>query len=77
MIELTILEAAENIEKYQKETKTWKDKKVVKKHQERRFSSEKKEELGKPRKTPRTMGRAVHSQGNKHARGFSPVQPNW
>jgi hypothetical protein len=31
MIELTILEAAENIEKYQKETKVWKDKKVVRK----------------------------------------------
>jgi hypothetical protein len=31
MIELTILEAAENIEKYRKETKAWKDKKVVRK----------------------------------------------
>jgi hypothetical protein len=31
MIELTILEVAENIEKYQKETKAWKDKKVVRK----------------------------------------------
>jgi transposase InsO family protein len=31
MIELTILEDAENIEKYQKETKAWKDKKVVRK----------------------------------------------
>jgi hypothetical protein len=31
MIELTILEAAENIEKYQKETKAWRDKKVVRK----------------------------------------------
>jgi hypothetical protein len=31
MIELTILEVAENIEKYQEETKTWKDKKVVRK----------------------------------------------
>jgi transposase InsO family protein len=31
MIELTILEAAENIEKYQKQTKAWKDKKVVRK----------------------------------------------
>jgi hypothetical protein len=31
MIELTILEAAENIEKYQNETKTWKDRKVVRK----------------------------------------------
>jgi hypothetical protein len=31
MIELTILEAAENIEKSQKETKTWKDRKLVRK----------------------------------------------
>jgi hypothetical protein len=31
MIELTILEAAKNIEKYQKETKTWKDRKMVRK----------------------------------------------
>jgi hypothetical protein len=31
MIELTILEAAENIEKYQKETRAWRDKKVVRK----------------------------------------------
>jgi histidinol dehydrogenase len=31
MIELTILMAAENIEKYQKETKTRKDRKVVRK----------------------------------------------
>jgi hypothetical protein len=31
MIERTILEAAENIKKYQKETKAWKDKKVVRK----------------------------------------------
>jgi hypothetical protein len=32
MIELTILAAAENIEKYQKETKAWKDRKVVRKY---------------------------------------------
>jgi hypothetical protein len=31
MIELTILEAAENVEKCRKETKAWKDKKVVRK----------------------------------------------
>jgi hypothetical protein len=31
MIELTIFETAENIEKYQKETKAWKDRKVVRK----------------------------------------------
>jgi histidinol dehydrogenase len=30
-IELTILEAVENIEKYQKETKAWKYRKVVRK----------------------------------------------
>jgi hypothetical protein len=29
MIELTILEANENIEKYKKETKAWKDRKVI------------------------------------------------
>jgi hypothetical protein len=32
IIELTILEVAENIERYQKETMTWKDRKVVRKH---------------------------------------------
>jgi hypothetical protein len=31
VIELTILEAAANIEKYRKETKAWKDRKVVRK----------------------------------------------
>jgi hypothetical protein len=31
MIELTILEASKNIEKYQRETKAWRDKKVVRK----------------------------------------------
>jgi hypothetical protein len=31
MIELTILKDTENIEKYQKETKAWKDGKVVRK----------------------------------------------
>jgi hypothetical protein len=31
MIKPTILEAAENVEKYHKETKTWKDRKVVRK----------------------------------------------
>jgi histidinol dehydrogenase len=63
MIELTILEAAENIEKYQKETKTRKDRKVVRKDIKAGdlVLVLKKEELGKPRKIPRTMGRAVHS----------------
>jgi hypothetical protein len=32
MIELTILEASDNIEKYQRETKAWKDKKIVRKN---------------------------------------------
>jgi hypothetical protein len=44
MIELTIVEAAENIEKYQRETRAWRDKKVVRK-------DIKEEKLGEPRKT--------------------------
>jgi hypothetical protein len=32
MIKLTILEASDNIEKYQRETKAWKDKKKVRKN---------------------------------------------
>jgi hypothetical protein len=32
MIELTILEASDNIEKYQKETKAWRDKKIIRKN---------------------------------------------
>jgi hypothetical protein len=31
MIELTILEASENIEKYQRETRAWRDKRIVRK----------------------------------------------
>jgi hypothetical protein len=48
MIELTILEAAENIEKYQKETNAWKDKKVVRKDIKTGDLVLKKEEQGKP-----------------------------
>jgi hypothetical protein len=77
MIELTIVEAAQNIEKYQKETKAWKDKKVVKKHQNWRFGVKKKEELGKPKKTSRILGRAIHSKRNRLARGFSLVIADW
>jgi hypothetical protein len=44
MIELMILEDVENIEKYQKETKIWKDKKSgQKRHQDWWFGPEKKE----------------------------------
>jgi hypothetical protein len=32
MIELTILEASDKIEKYHKETKPWRDKKIVRKN---------------------------------------------
>jgi hypothetical protein len=34
MIKLTILEASDNIKKYQRETKAWKDKKSQEKYQE-------------------------------------------
>jgi histidinol dehydrogenase len=59
MIELTILEAAENIEKYHKETKAWKDRKVVRKDIK----------IGdlvlKKRRTGRTMGN-FRNHGNGH-----------
>jgi hypothetical protein len=48
MIELTILEASDKIEKYHKETKPWRDKKIVRKNQNWRSSAEEKETLGKP-----------------------------
>jgi hypothetical protein len=52
MIELTILVVAENIEKYQKETKAWKDKKVVRKDIKNwQFGLEKKDELREPWET--------------------------
>jgi hypothetical protein len=78
MIELTILEAAENIEKYQKETKPWKDRKVVRKDiKTGDLVLKRKKKLGEPRETSGTMGRAIHSKGNKHARGFSFARSNW
>jgi hypothetical protein len=64
MIELTILESAENIEKYQKETKIWKDRKVVRK-------DIKTGDLVLKRK------KNWDNPENKHARGFSPVKSNW
>jgi transposase InsO family protein len=52
MIELTILEVAKNIEKYQKETKAWKDKKVVRKYiKTDDLVLKKKEKLGEPGET--------------------------
>jgi hypothetical protein len=51
MIELTILEAAENIEKYQKETKASKDRKVVRKDIKiGDLVLKRKKNLGNPRK---------------------------
>jgi hypothetical protein len=51
VIDLTILEAAKNIEKNQKETNTWKDRKMVRKDiKTGDLVLKKKEELGKPRK---------------------------
>jgi hypothetical protein len=51
MIELTILEAVKNIEKYSK-TKAWKKQESGwKRNQYWRFGVEKKEELGEPKET--------------------------
>jgi hypothetical protein len=72
-----ILEAAENIEKYQRETKAWKDRKVVKKDIKTGDLVLKKEKLGEPWETSGTMGSAIHSEGNKHAKGFLSVRSNW
>jgi hypothetical protein len=78
MIELTNLEAAKNIEKYQKETKAWKDKKVVRKDiMTGDLVLKRKKILGEPWETPRTVGGAMHSKGNKYAWGFSLDRPNW
>jgi hypothetical protein len=33
--------------------------------------------LGEPWETPRTVGGAMHSKGNKYAWGFSLDRPNW
>jgi hypothetical protein len=40
------------------------------------YSSEKNEKLGESRETPKTLGRAIHRKGNKHARGFPLDIPN-
>jgi hypothetical protein len=62
MIELTILEAAENIEKYQKETKAWKDKKVVRKD---------------IKTSDLVLKRKKNWERNKYARGFSFARTDW
>jgi hypothetical protein len=62
MIELTNLEGAENIEKYQKETKPWKDREVVRKDiKTGDLVLKKKEKMGESWETPRTMGGTIHS----------------
>jgi hypothetical protein len=70
MVELTILEAAENIEKYQKETKAWRDRKVVRKDIKTGDLVLKRKKMGESRETPRILGRAIHIKGNKNVRGF-------
>jgi hypothetical protein len=70
MIKQTILEAAENIEKYQKETKAWKDRKVVRKDIKTGDLVLKGKKLGESWENPRILGRAIHSKGNKHAGAF-------
>jgi hypothetical protein len=71
MIELTILEAAENIEKYQKETKAWRDKKVVRKDiKTGDLVLKRKKNWENPGKLHESWERAIHSKRNRHARGF-------
>jgi hypothetical protein len=77
MIELTILEAAENIEKYQRETTAWRDRKVVRKDiKTGDLVLKRKKNWENPGKLHESWG-ALHCQGNRHARGFSLNGANW
>jgi transposase InsO family protein len=64
MIELMILEALGNIEKYQRETKTWKDKKIVRKDIRNGGLVLKERKLGESRETSRILGRTLHRKRN-------------
>jgi hypothetical protein len=64
MIELMILEALDNIEKYQRETKTWKDKKIVRKDIRNGGLVLKERKLGESRETSRILGRTLHRKRN-------------
>jgi hypothetical protein len=77
MIELTILEAAENIEKYQRETKAWKDRKVVRKDiKTGDLVLKRKNNWENPGKLQEPWEGTYIAKENKHARGFPLDRPN-
>jgi hypothetical protein len=78
MIELSVLEAAKNIEKYQKETKAWRDKKVVRKDiKTGDLVLKKKKNRENPGKLHESWeGPYIAKETDMH-RGFSFDRANW
>jgi hypothetical protein len=70
MIELTILEAAENIEKYQKETKAWRDKKVVWKDIKTGDLVLKRKKTGRTQENFMSLGRGLILQRKQTCQGL-------
>ena len=74
LMELNILQASENLEKYQQETTKWRDKKVVKtKHHSRGLGPKKKAKRRNLLQTPLKVGRAIPSYQKQQARVLPPV----
>jgi transposase InsO family protein len=78
MIELTILEAAENIEKYQKENKAWRDKKVVRKDiKTGDLVLKRKKNWENPGKLHESWEGPYIAKKNRYARGSSFARTDW
>jgi hypothetical protein len=73
---LTILEASDNIEKYQKEPKAWRDKKTVRKNIKTRDLVLKRKKNSENREKLQESWEGPHSKRNKHVRGFPLDRPN-
>jgi hypothetical protein len=77
MIKLTILEAAGNIDKYQRETRAWRDKKVVRKDIETGdLVLKRKKNWEKPGKLHESW-EGPYIVRERYARGFSLDGANW
>jgi hypothetical protein len=70
MIELTILEAAENIEKYQRETRAWRDKKVVRKDIKTGNLVLKRKKTGRTQENFMSLGKGLTSPGKQTCQGL-------
>jgi hypothetical protein len=70
MIELTILEVAENIEKYQRETRAWRDKKVVRKDIKTGDLLLKRKKIGRTQENFMSHGKGLTSPGKQICQGL-------